>query len=59
MTAPETRHDGGHAMDRSAFRVDARQAHEVLAGKQQMLMAQEQGVDFVKLGEVLACVLLP
>ena len=32
---------------------------KILAGKQKVLMAQEQRVDAVELGEVLARVLLP
>ena len=50
-TAPETRHDGGRAIDHSAFFVDAREAHDILTGKQQMLMAQEQNIDSVKTRE--------
>ena len=44
---------------RPALRVDARQTDKILAGKQQVLMAQEQRVNAVELGEVLARVLLP
>ena len=59
MAAPEAGHDRRLAVDRSALRVDARQAGKILAGKQQVLMAEEQRVNPVEPGEVLARVLLP
>ena len=39
--------------------VDAWETDKILARKQQVLMAEEQRVDAVELGEVLARVLLP
>ena len=59
MAAPETRHDSRLAVNGPALRVDARQTDKILAGKQQVLMAQEQRVNAAELGEVLARVLLP
>ena len=59
MAAPEASHDSGFAMDRSALCVDARKTDKILAGKQQVLMAEEQRVDAVELGEILPRVLLP
>ena len=59
MAAPETRHDGRLAVDPSALRVDARQTDKILAGKQQVLMAQEQRINALEPGKVLARVLLP
>ena len=59
MAAPETRHDRRLAVDGPALCVDARQTGKILAGKQQVLMAQEQRVNAVEPGEVLARVLLP
>ena len=58
MAAPKTRHESRLAVDRAAFCVDTRQTNKRLTGKQQMLMAQEQRVDAIKPGEILACVLL-
>ena len=52
-------HDRGPAVEHSALGVGAGQAGKVLAGKQQMLMAEEYRVDAVKPGEVLPGVLLP
>ena len=46
-------------MDRSAVRVDARNPNKILAGQQQVLMAEEQSIDAVELGEILTRVLLP
>ena len=43
----------------SALRVDARQTDKILTGKQQVLMAQEQGINALEPGKVLARVLLP
>jgi hypothetical protein len=58
MAAPQAGHDSGLAVDRSAFRVHARQTDEILAGQQQVLMAEKERVDAVELGEVLSRVLL-
>ena len=59
MAAPEPRHDSRLAMDPSALRIDTRQTDKILPRKQQVLMAQEQRVNAVEFGEVLARVLLP
>jgi hypothetical protein len=59
MAAPETRHDSRLAVDGPALSVAARQTGKILAGKQQVLMAQEQRINAAEPGEVLARVLLP
>src|SRR5580692_320599 len=59
MAAPEPGHDGWLAVDPSAFCVDVWQAGKIVAGKQQVLMPEEQCVEAVELREVLARVLLP
>ena len=58
MAAPETRHDSRLAVNGPALCINARQTDKILAGKQQVLMAQEQRVNAVEPGEVLARVLL-
>ena len=45
-------------MNRSALGVDAGPPGKIIAGKQQVLVAEKQGVDAIDLSEVLACVLL-
>jgi hypothetical protein len=47
------------AVDRSALRVDARQADEILARQEQVLMAEEYRINAVELGEILTRVFLP
>ena len=59
MAPPKTGHDCGLAVDGPPLRIDAGQAQEILAGKQQMLMAEEQSVNAVELGEVLTRIFLP
>lgn len=59
MAAPEAGHDSGLAVDRSALCVHAFKTDKILAGQQQVLMAEEQRIDAVELGEVLSRVLLP
>ena len=58
MTAPESRHDRGLAVDRTALGVGAGSAGKILARKQQVLMAEKQRVDAVEPREVLPRVLL-
>ncbi len=57
MAAPEAGHHGRLPMDRSARSVEPIDAGEILARKEQMLMAKKQGVDPFHLGEVLRRVL--
>ena len=58
MAAPVSGHDRGFAVERSARSVGAGHANKVLAGKQQMLVTEEEGVDAVEAGEILPCILL-
>ena len=58
VAAAKARHDRRLAMNCSARGVDAGPPGKIIAGKQQVLVAEKQGVDAIDLGEVLACVLL-
>ena len=58
VAAPESGHDRGLAVERSALSVGAGHADKVLAGKQQMLVTEEEGVDAVEAGKVLPGILL-
>ena len=58
MASQRAGHESRLAVDGSAFRVDAGKAGEILARKQQVLMAEDERVDPVEPGEVLTRVLL-
>ena len=58
MAAPETRHECRHAVERAALGVDAGDAGKILAGQQQVLMAEEHRVDAADAGERQRGVLL-
>ena len=58
MAAERAGHDRRLAAGGSAFRVDAGQTSKILAGKQQVLMAEDERVNPVEAGEVLTRVLL-